>query len=210
MSRQKPLKNIQELAGGGWPFSAAVSLVSRLVVPGKDGGERTSDIYGLKCSASFARLDLAGSWRKTCGGFSQLTLDGHSEEYCQTWPKMGIVWDGYAMALQMSAHRTDGKGYLLWATPAAADCQGSHGGGQGRSLRTDIHNLKRGMWPTPHSTCSTGPGKQGRQGGENLQTSAQGQLNPAWVTLLMGFPPGWLDIDGPPDQALNTPGNRPA
>jgi len=27
----------------------------------------------------------------------------------------------------------------------------------------------------------------------------KGQLNPAWVTLLMGFPPGWLDIDGPPD-----------
>ncbi len=96
------------------------------------------------------------------------------------------------------------------------------------------------MWPTPHSTCSTGPGKQGRQGGENLQTAVwptpksrdwksphgkagmerktpdlnvmtqqgKGQLNPAWVTLLMGFPPGWLDIDGPPGQGHSIPGNR--
>ena len=53
----------------------------------------------------------------------------------------------------------------MWATPSSADCKGSHGGGQGRSLRTDIYNA----------------------GG--------GQLSPAWVECLMNFPLGWTDPD---------------
>lgn len=30
----------------------------------------------------------------------------------------------------------------MWGTPSASDCQGSHGGGQGKSLRTDISDVK--------------------------------------------------------------------
>lgn len=33
----------------------------------------------------------------------------------------------------------------MWGTPASADCQGATGGGQGRSLRTDIHDVKHGV-----------------------------------------------------------------
>ena len=33
----------------------------------------------------------------------------------------------------------------MWGTPNAADCQGSHGGGQGKSLRTDISDVKHGL-----------------------------------------------------------------
>lgn len=50
-----------------------------------------------------------------------------------------------------------------WATPNAADNQGTHGGGQGRSLRTDMQAI--------------------RQSGD--------VLNPDWVELLMGYPVGW-------------------
>nr|DAW49078.1 MAG TPA: hypothetical protein [Caudoviricetes sp.] len=49
----------------------------------------------------------------------------------------------------------------LFTTPCAADAQGSHGGNNHRSLRTDI----------------------------------AGQLNPTWVEWLMGFPPGWTDLN---------------
>ena len=43
-------------------------------------------------------------------------------------------------------------GRAMWATPSAADAVGSTGGGQGRSLRTDIHNWKNEeMLPTPRS-----------------------------------------------------------
>jgi len=52
-------------------------------------------------------------------------------------------------------------------------------------------------WPTPHANCHTGAGKHG-DGGENLQTSAGGQLNPDWVEMLMGFAIGWTNIEADP------------
>lgn len=81
----------------------------------------------------------------------------------------------------------------MWSTPSSADCKGSHGGGQGRILRTDIHDLVR-MWPTPHRNCSNGAGEHG-DGGRNIQTAVNGTLNPDWVECLQGFPLGWTDID---------------
>lgn len=50
-----------------------------------------------------------------------------------------------------------------WATPNAGDAVGTHGGGQGRSLRTDI-------------------AKMGKK-----------RLNPEFVDWLMGLSPGWTD-----------------
>ena len=49
----------------------------------------------------------------------------------------------------------------MFATPCAADAQGTHGGNNHRILRTDV----------------------------------AGQLNPTWVEWLMGFPPGWTDLN---------------
>lgn len=49
----------------------------------------------------------------------------------------------------------------LFTTPCAADAQGTHGGDNHRSLRTDV----------------------------------AGQLNPTWVEWLMGFHPGWTDLN---------------
>jgi hypothetical protein len=49
----------------------------------------------------------------------------------------------------------------LFTAPCAADAQGTHGGDNHRSLRTDV----------------------------------AGQLNPTWVEWLMGFPPGWTELN---------------
>ncbi len=38
------------------------------------------------------------------------------------------------------------EGYKMWATPNAADAIGSHGGGQGRSLRTDVNGQLNPPW----------------------------------------------------------------
>ena len=40
-------------------------------------------------------------------------------------------------------------------------------------------NLQVTKWPTPHASCSTGAGTQGREGGNNLQTAAQLWPTPA-------------------------------
>ena len=80
----------------------------------------------------------------------------------------------------------------MWSTPSSADCKGSHGGGQGRSLRTDIYNTKR-LWPTPkRQNANGGPCRHG-DGGIDLQTAANGTINPAWVECLQNFPIGWTD-----------------
>jgi hypothetical protein len=49
----------------------------------------------------------------------------------------------------------------MWATPSACDAMGTTGGGQHRSLRTDVG----------------------------------GQLNPEFVEILMGLPPGWTALE---------------
>jgi hypothetical protein len=73
---------------------------------------------------------------------------------CKEWNSRGTNLPEYALK------------QTFLATPAAADCQGSHGGRQGRSLRTDIHNHKR-------------------------TTGETGLLNPYFVEMMMGFPQGW-------------------
>ena len=103
MSRQNHSSEERELSRAPWPFSAAAFLVNRLAAPASEKVTQMRDGYGMKCSASFAKLDRAGLWRKTCGGFSQPRLfqtEGNSlEEYSETWPKMGIVLDGYGAGI---------------------------------------------------------------------------------------------------------------
>ena len=288
MSRQNHSSEERELSRAPWPFSAAASLVNRLAALASEKATQMRDGYGMKCSASFAKLGPDGYWQKTCGGYYQPVLfstDGTcSEEYSETWPKMGIVRDGFAMALEMSARRISGKGCLSWRTPEAGDSANRvfAVNSRGEPKLSAQVKVPAGWWPTPTTqevehptaeltktgrrksrngraaqssclqiqsrcefhptrTCSTYQANK-ETGRENLQTAVwatpaartewgatagagrslrtdihklkkcgvegKGQLSPAWVTLLMGFPPGWLDIDGPPDQAPSTPGNR--
>jgi hypothetical protein len=104
--------------------------------------------------------------------------------------------------------RTDATGFgsspEMWATPSAADSVGTTGGGQGKSLRTDVK-----MWPTPQASdnrdrgCMEDPSikrriKMGKQIGLTTavkETRSSGSLNPQWVEWLMGYPEGWTDLE---------------
>jgi len=108
----------------------------------------------------------------------------------------------------------------MWATPAAADSVGTTGGGQGRSLRTDVK-----MWPTPDTRGFTNQGSlemlskkaatkeefdgmayrkskvfKGKMWATPTESEGKphssGSLNPAWVEWLMGYPSGWTDLGG--------------
>jgi hypothetical protein len=80
-----------------------------------------------------------------------------------------------------------------WATPNAADCTGTSGGGQTRSLRTDVRDA--GQWGTPTAT-STKRSPEYAEGRamtpQEYAAIAGGQLNPLWVATLMGYSPDWL------------------
>jgi hypothetical protein len=77
----------------------------------------------------------------------------------------------------------------LWPTPHGFSPDGKSNGPSGNELGRAVN------WATPHANCSTGPGSQGREGGENLQTQVGGSLNPTWVEWLMGWPLGWTDLE---------------
>ena len=62
---------------------------------------------------------------------------------------------------------------------------------------------KNNSLPPSQATWDTIPGAV-------LRTGERGYLNPGWVESLMGFPPGWTFIDGPPLQDHNTHGSHPA
>lgn len=90
-----------------------------------------------------------------------------------------------------------------WPTPTATDASrgGERNGIPAHVLASPTpvagHNVSLQhavrLWPTPHASCGTGPGSQGRDGGPNLQTAVGGLLNPVWVEWLMGFPVGWTE-----------------
>jgi hypothetical protein len=90
----------------------------------------------------------------------------------------------------------------MWPTPRA---------GQEAEGRGDLLGAVKGWpaakhhgrqtWPTPNRMDGErGPDARDRpgSGGPNLSSAVGGgQLNPEWVTWLMGFPPGWADVGEP-------------
>ncbi len=180
--------------------------VSLRVLPGSEEAQKMTVGSGRKLLELLELSGRGGAFSRTLleylvyrGGFRSTT------SYLK-WKEKVTKSGRIVFQLAASAHRTKGKGCSLWLTPCTYDTgertrseEALQPGTLSEQILTKEQESATNMWPTPHSTCSTGPGKQGRQGGENLQTAVQGQLNPAWVTLLMGFPPSWLDIDGLPD-----------
>ncbi len=91
---------------------------------------------------------------------------------------------------------TLGKAARMWPTPRTT---GLDGGSNSRKAAK-----ARGLWPTPKASDYKGTGPPGSksqlhdQRKRNLKgcvDTTGGQLNPTWVELLMGFPPGWTDIE---------------
>lgn len=91
----------------------------------------------------------------------------------------------------------------LWPTPTSRDYKD----GTAKACRNVPVNGLLGravhMWSTPQAgdyrSPNINPGarstsEQLPQSAHSLPTQAGGQLNPAWVSRLMGFPDGWLDL----------------
>src|SRR5262245_54541484 len=123
------------------------------------------------------------TWRPTLAGAVQMAPTG---------PPPQITADEFRGKGRGAAKRQ-------WPnTPSAS--LGPNGGlvtpAKAREGGTLIEAVSARMWPTPTASDGMGgPGSSGRDGGDNLRTAVNGALNPTWVEILMGFPPGWTDLD---------------
>ena len=140
-------------------------------------------------------------WRSTTplrhrGERLQLCLVGEWDEFSETLPRSGMMRNGSVFQLPPLVRLTGG-GSGLWPTPITADA----GQNRGAPLKYKGGNLSltgaARQWPTPHANCSTGAGRQGRDGGDNLQTAVA-----MWPT-----PTGRDWKDGSAKACANVPSN---
>lgn len=189
----------------------------------KTSRDSSASVQTTLFSAHGESLEMfSGTWPKWGIVSDGVAIELQMSEYrtndseCSSWPtpKGSPSGPDYARVNRPKSGGDDlatAVARKLWATPASADAVGSHGGGQGRSLRTDIHNLKKKNWPTPRASEHKGTGPLGSKSqahrlekgylNATVQEAEQqtGQLNPAWEEALMGFPIGYTDV-GPPDR----------
>lgn len=211
------------------------SPASRFPWPESSAGKKTSDFYGLKCSAlsgslsriaSSVRTYLAssrlppGRWSRiwsvkvitsSCCNLrlrlSELGTGGQ-DAFSSRVPGEGILWptpcaaDGYTAKLRSTQQQGMGRHSLnlpaairLYPTPKASDSKGT---GPMGSLSAE-HDLQRGnlrgcvLFATPCRGDAIGTHGGGNH--RSLRTDVSGQLNPEWTEWLMGFPAGWSALE---------------
>ena len=158
--------------------------------------------YGKSMPELLERYGLSLSLRKTprfCG-VAGLTL---SSETCPSW---GMMQDGACWELGTSVRPTRETGCGSWPTPDAN--MGKRGTQpnwtrlrkSGHTAQYTINQAVRdSMWPTPIRDDAKNSGKNlnrrpGLVGMVRKIEGPSGQLNPAWVEWLMGWPVGWTDL----------------
>jgi hypothetical protein len=127
---------------------------------------------GRNCGESFAKLNPDGSWAKMSRGCVQVRMDGSMEEYCETWPRWGILSGGVAGKLPISEHHTIGNGSSLLPTVMAhnLECAGKeYNPGSRHSLKL---SQSLDMIPTLTAQDAHGHGYQKQKNGTKTLTIA--------------------------------------
>lgn len=99
--------------------SAGDSPVSQSVVPGKGKAKKMKGGSGRSSVESFAAFGPNGCLSKMYRGCYLLTLEGSLLEYCETFPKAGMMQNGILYRRPVLAHRTSENGSSLWPTAQA-------------------------------------------------------------------------------------------
>jgi hypothetical protein len=168
---------------------------------GKENKTRVTS--GRRCGESFERCAPAGSFAKTFADMfaSVSTTLPHS------WKMTASPSGRLLFQLAPSAPRTEEKGSGLWQTPVADDAV-ERERGKWNSRGEPKLSAQVKLWPTPAARDFRSPNKLpyaqrgGGTKGEQLPNAVGGQLNPVWVEVLMGYPPGWTELGKPEFPAL--------
>jgi len=202
--------------------SAGASPAKTSASPARAPGSRGPDLgCGGSCGVSFAMFDPDSS----CWRTYQRSLFGGLTLYSERWPDSGTMLSGRCYRRPRWEPRifvggsSSSRGYPTprapltgrWPTATAGDAKGSgsrnlegskaHAGvSLTDAVRFGNSNTPR-RWSTPCSRDHKDSGanvdwakiaKRGKLAGQ-----AAGSLNPAWVELLMGFPPGHTEAPIP-------------
>jgi len=92
-------------------------------------------------------------------------------KFAGRWPRSGMMRNGTLYPLPMWVHPTSANASGLWPTPTVSPGRNAT---SGRKLDSKHHS------------------------GTTLYDIAYqegGKLNPNWVEWLMGYPPGWTDLE---------------
>lgn len=145
-----------------FPAKTSVLRALALVLTASEAGS------GEKSPAWLARYDRKSSSWKT----SQLSLEGGSTEFSETWPRSGMMRSGTAYRLPTLVADTFGTEFGLWPTPNATAFKGGR-----QSPRRGVRNPERNNW---QDWCSL----------------VLGQRYPVPETAeqVMGFPTGHTEI----------------
>lgn len=134
------------------------SPASQLVVLGKGKAKKTRAGYGRSSAESFAAFGPNGCLSKMYRGCYLLTLEGSLLEYCETFPKAGMMQNGILYRLPALEPHTSEKGCSLWRTPNSKviDAKSTVVKLTGRTpkdpqvgLADQVLAAECGMWPTP-------------------------------------------------------------
>lgn len=160
--------------------------------------------YGLSSSASFAKLDHDGYWLKMYQGYSQLTLEGSSEAFCETWPASGTMSSGIAYQRARSARPIDASESGSLPTPRASDAVAG-GRGDLLMLLRGYESKRRHKLPTPTArdwksmleieATHEGDSRTLSDVLGRLYGKADGLIDPLFLEWLLGYPTGWTALE---------------
>ena len=149
---------------------------------------------GPRWRALSARYDRGScSWRT-----HQCLFDEALPESSVTLPRWGMMRAGALWERTTPGLPTGATASGLWPTPTVQDAKNNGGPSQYRRRTPPLNALAR-MFPTPRtpSRSGGGTGLDGGSGARAMLTEQErreltgGQLNPAWIEWLMGWPLGW-------------------
>lgn len=125
--------------------------------------------------------------------------------WSRIWSVLAITSSCLILRLRLSELGTDDQGYSspasqMWPTPTARDCKGANSLKHLTQPKTpgNNHHVSQLANAVKLFTTPCAADAQVTHGGNNcrsLRTDVAGQLNPTWVEWLMGFPPGWTDLN---------------